>query len=87
MDALTYQVGDLFDFQDSDPEFDNWQAACAHALKLSDESDEVYIGDWSPGRYAWQLELLYIMDPVPAKGRQGIWTAGEALQAALSRLW
>lgn len=47
MVGISYQVGDLFDFQDSDPEFEDWQAACAHALKLSDESDEVYIGVWT----------------------------------------
>lgn len=31
-------------------------------------------GDWSPGRYAWRLELLCVFDkPVPARGMQGLW--------------
>lgn len=31
------------------------------------------VGDWSPGRYAWQLQLVEKFDPpIPAKGEQGI---------------
>lgn len=32
------------------------------------------VGDWSPGRYAWQLELVERFEqPIPAKGAQGFW--------------
>lgn len=30
-------------------------------------------GDFTPGRYAWLLADITPCDPVPAKGRQGLW--------------
>ena len=36
---------------------------------------ERLFGDWDPGRFAWQLELVEAFEtPVPVKGRQGLWT-------------
>lgn len=32
-------------------------------------------GDYSPGRYAWPLEVVEAFDsPIPARGMQGLWT-------------
>lgn len=32
------------------------------------------LGDWTPGRYAWELKNIKIFpEPVPAKGQQGLW--------------
>lgn len=36
---------------------------------------EKYFGDFSPGRYAWQLEnLRRLEEPFPVKGKQGLFT-------------
>lgn len=35
---------------------------------------EYALGDYSPGRYGWQLQLLETFDePIPATGSQGLW--------------
>lgn len=34
---------------------------------------EVSFGDWTPGRYAWELSDMKIIAPVPVSGRQGLW--------------
>lgn len=47
MGTIRYQVGDLIYFQDSDPEFDEWQAAYVYALQLAEESDEHLLGIWT----------------------------------------
>lgn len=37
------------------------------------------LGDWTPGRWAWQLDDVQILaEPVPAKGRQGWWEWSES---------
>lgn len=46
------------------------------SANLRDELNplEKRVGDFSPGRWAWQLELIKVADPpVPATGQQGIW--------------
>lgn len=36
---------------------------------------EIAFGDYSPGRYAWQLEFVERFEPpIPARGAQGLWT-------------
>ena len=36
---------------------------------------EIDWGDWQVGRYAWEFaELEVFKEPIPAKGRQGLWT-------------
>lgn len=45
--------------------------------------DQVPYGDFTPGRYAWLLDNVRPIDPVPAKGRQGLWTPDVALAEAL----
>jgi hypothetical protein len=34
---------------------------------------EIYFGDYAPGRYAWRLDNLRLIDNIPAKGSQGFW--------------
>lgn len=37
--------------------------------------DELALGDYTPGRYAWKLEnIKKLKHPIPASGRQGLWT-------------
>lgn len=39
-----------------------------------DVTDQLPFGDFTPGRYAWLLtDVTPLADPVPAKGRQGLW--------------
>lgn len=35
---------------------------------------EQLFGDWTLGRYAWRLQVVYVFDqPIPAQGQQGLW--------------
>ena len=35
---------------------------------------EILFGDWTPGRYAWELANMTLLpEPIPATGRQGLW--------------
>lgn len=37
-------------------------------------ADEVTMGDWSPGRYAWELaDVVEFAVPIPARGAQKVW--------------
>lgn len=38
-------------------------------------------GDFTPGRYAWLLAGVKPIEPIPAKGRQGLWNLLEDLSA------
>ncbi len=41
---------------------------------LAHHPAERLFGDWSPGRWAWELEVIEkLQHPVPARGRQGLW--------------
>ena len=43
---------------------------CVHHLER-----EVILGDWTPGRYAWELTNVQMLsEPIPAKGMQRLWT-------------
>ena len=38
------------------------------------------IGDWSPGRYAWELKgVRRLAEPIPYRGRQGLWRPPNSL--------
>ena len=40
----------------------------------ADENNENLFGDYTPGRWMWQLHLIEKFNPpLPAKGRQGLW--------------
>lgn len=35
---------------------------------------EIILGDWAPGRYAWELaNVKMLQSPIPVKGKQGLW--------------
>ena len=35
---------------------------------------EIALGDWTPGRYAWELANVKVLpEPIQVKGKQGIW--------------
>lgn len=37
-------------------------------------AQERAFGDWSPGRYAWELTNMRLLEtPIPARGYQGLW--------------
>lgn len=37
-------------------------------------AEEMALGDWRPGRYAWELANVKILpEPIPVKGKQGLW--------------
>lgn len=39
-----------------------------------------YLGNWEPGRYAWELENIVIIDPpVECRGYQGLWTPSDEI--------
>lgn len=48
-----------------------------HALDFGDyfvpSEKELAFGDWTPGRYAWELANVKPITPAPAKGKQGLW--------------
>lgn len=44
---MTYQVGDLIDFKDDDPEFKSYSEALDHAETLTIEDNESYFGVWT----------------------------------------
>lgn len=42
------------------------------------EPDEYAFGDFTPGRYAWEISDTFLFKkPIPAKGYQGIWNYNE----------
>jgi len=41
------------------------------------------LGDFGDRRWAWLLRDVRLIDPVPAKGRQGLWTPDGALLSAV----
>lgn len=56
-------VADLVDCQEITTEFTETLPAMERAL-----------GDYTAGRYAWQLENIRILEnPITAKGQQGLW--------------
>jgi activating signal cointegrator 1 len=52
-----------------------WEVDVAKSTLFFDKikDTEVYFGDFSPGRYAWRLDSVRLVDNIPAKGSQGFW--------------
>lgn len=42
-------------------------------LKDIENTEEYIYGHYSLGRYAWVIKDIQIIDPIPAKGKLGIW--------------
>ena len=41
---------------------------------MTNVSNQLPYGDFTPGRWAWLLADIVPCDPIPAKGAQGLWT-------------
>lgn len=41
----------------------------AYAVDKTERS----LGDWTPGRFAWEFSDMKLIDPIPVKGKQGLW--------------
>jgi hypothetical protein len=51
---------------------------------------EILFGDYSPGRYAWELSnVCALPKPLPCRGRQGLWTLPPEIATEIKRefLW
>lgn len=49
---------------------------CVPADELRDDQSvlELACGDWSPGRFVWELrDVQRLAEPIPTKGAQGLW--------------
>jgi len=47
---------------------------CVPAGELRLPDFERAVGDFAPGRFAWRLEIVEVFaEPVPVRGRQGLW--------------
>ena len=54
-------------------ETDSVRGPAAFRGALISETEELF-GDYSPGRWAWELEVVMrLTEPIPAKGGQRIW--------------
>lgn len=40
---------------------------------ISAIDDQRPYGEFAPGRFAWMLKNIQLIEPVPAKGKQGLW--------------
>lgn len=64
----------------------------AAVLTVALSPDERFWGDYSDGRYAWRLAtILPLANPVPMRGRQGVWMLTEeeerAVREQLTLMW
>ena len=48
--------------------------------EIKKDEMEYKLGFYSVGRYAWKLENIEVIKPIPAKGKLGIWTYREEKQ-------
>jgi hypothetical protein len=42
-------------------------------MLMTRDMDDYWFGDYSPGRFAWRLENVQLVDNIPARGSQGFW--------------
>jgi hypothetical protein len=55
-----------------------------HDGRWPDYRDDLPWGDFTPGRWAWLLaDVRKLAEPIPARGRQGLWEWDEAAAEAL----
>ncbi|WP_368653744.1 ASCH domain-containing protein [Ornithinibacillus sp. 4-3] len=63
--AKTIQVGGELNVPRKHPDFHKY---------IVPTEEEVDFGDWTPGRYAWELDNVQKLNiPVPAKGKLSLW--------------
>jgi hypothetical protein len=60
---------------------------CTYSIAMPDSLDQLF-GDFSPGRFAWQLEnVIKLKEPIPTSGLQGLWTpSGDLVDAVENQL-
>jgi len=64
-------VCDLVDCVKMKEKYDNY-ALLENGMKV--KGNELIFGDYTPGRYAWILENIQLLDkPIPAKGQLRLW--------------
>lgn len=64
-----------------------WQARdyWHHESDEVDISDQLPLGHWEPGNWAWQLsDIRRLAEPIPAKGRERLWRPDGDLAAAIT---
>lgn len=54
--------------------YDHGDYAILGISTLTASGNEYAFGDYSEGRFAWELSDVNEIAPVPAKGQQGLWT-------------
>lgn len=57
----------------SDSALKLWQPERPEPPRWVDISNQRPYGDFQPGRWAWMLTDITPCDPIPAKGKQGLW--------------
>lgn len=63
----------------------NWPVLPANQLAGLD-ADEELVGDFSPGRYAWELaKVRSLPTPLPLRGQQGLWTLPASVVEAIRK--
>lgn len=56
-------------------EADSWHVRYRYVEELVPiEEQELVFGNIAPHRWVWELQNVRAIEPVPAKGQQGIWT-------------
>jgi hypothetical protein len=47
---------------------------------------EEAFGDWTPGRFAWQLlDIHRLAEPIPCRGAQGLWEVPAEIEARIAK--
>ncbi len=50
------------------------ESDCTREVTVYPLNGEILFGDWTPGRYAWELDNIKLLDePIATKGKQGLW--------------
>lgn len=45
---------------------------------------ERLFGDWTPGRYAWEIaHVVMLSQPIPCKGQLGLWNVNSSVEAQI----
>lgn len=49
---------------------------------------ERYLGDYTPGRWAWKTKHLYTLrDPIPCRGALGLWEVPDDVREQIATQW
>ncbi len=59
----------------------HYQPFNAYMQEIPIIGNELLLGDWTPGRYAWELTNVKMLpEPIPVRGQQGLWEWKEQLK-------